>query len=338
MKKLLKTLAIALLPLSILISCGTTNVVDNSYTPTGDYLTDSINYTLSVTNPNNKAYYEEGAGYIYDHNLESAAPLITKWEKESPLDPDLSAIKFNTKYEESVSTTILQSLEVPKDKAYLTMEGKNGETIYIYEEVSLDEQGLQDAIDILEKTTIYHPVRLDIWFGLVRTYLDAGQWRMAEDAFNRCLEVLDKTDNQWLWTNNATISNVNGDRTQNDMDFILACHDYLAFLYSVRTEETISIAKNMTASLFERFPNNVVLLNLVAADNMNMGNFDEGKALFLQAYELDPTDLVVIGNLAFVSCLEKNEADFNKYYYIMINSGNEMSIEQATELKEKYFK
>ena len=334
MKKNIKTLVLSLISLSFLIFCGSTNIEKTNITPTGDFLVDSVNYTKSLSNPNNKLYYDEGAKNIYERNTEANEKLIAKWEKESPRDADLFVIKFNNEYAKAISTTVQQSAEKPTDRSFVTRKGENDEPLYVFEVTTKDSKGLKRCCDILEEALIYHPVRLDIWFGLIKTYLDAGLWNKSLDALNRCLEVLDKTDNRWLWTTNATIFHKDGDRSGNDLDFIISSYDYVKYLNSVGTKETNKVAESMKESLFEHFPNNVVLLNLVSRDYINNGQVKEGKTLLLKAHKIEPSDLIIIGNLALVSCLENNEEEFNKYYEVILNSGDEALIKQIANLHD----
>lgn len=223
-----------------------------------------------------------------------------------------------------------------EEGSYMLSKNDKGEDVYICETFDIDKNGLKRAAKILDKALKIHPVRLDMWFGLIKTYLDGSFWKEAEETFYDCLKVLEKTDNHWLWMDNKEVAQ-GADPISRDNDFVLTTHDYIAYLYMQPEPETYYAAQRMTEAILKAFPSNVVLLNLVAVDYFKLDKLDKGIEYLEQAFEITPDDMIIVANLAYCSCLKNDREKFNYYANILRNSGNPDFVNKADQLYNNYF-
>ena len=334
MKRFIKVFGLVLLQTTLLISCGSTKVTDDSKSVS--YFEEKEAYTLSCVGENSSKYYEEAVPYLKEGKQVELEKLIAKWTVEAPNDPDLFVIKYNLENQRAYEPMVMMSDVKPENGPYMLSKNDKGEDVFIYETMNINKDGIKDAAAVLEEALKIHPVRVDMWFGLIRTYLDGSFWKEAEETFYRCLEELEKTDNNWLWMNNKEIVH-NGDRTEYDNDFILTTHDYIAYLHMQPEPETYYAAQRMTDAMLKFFPSNPVLLNLVAVDYFKLGELDKGIGYLEKAFEIAPNDMVIVGNLAYFSCVKNDREKFDFYADIMRNSGNPEFVQKANQLYNEFF-
>ncbi len=141
--------------------------------------------------------------------------------------------------------------------------------------------GIKEGID-------RHPSRLDMRFGLVAAYMMRG---MADSA---CTELLSMVkyghtiDNRWLTEGGKAINDGTGEMLSGVVDY---CSDFFNGNYD-------SQCRLLSEEVLKLYPDDLRFINFLGALCFVGRNYDEAKAYFNKAYELDPCDPIVMSNIA----------------------------------------
>ena len=102
----------------------------------------------------------------------------------------------------------------------------------------------------------------------------------------------DKNKNDWYWTNNQKFSDYNW----NVEETVLGSLQDYCNLFDFYIER--DSVKNALDEILKRFPKNVVFLNYLSYYYSSVEDYDNAIKVLLSAYEIDPKDYIIIGNLA----------------------------------------
>ncbi|MBP5452518.1 MAG: hypothetical protein J6Y16_09815 [Treponema sp.] len=231
-------------------------------------------------------------------NYATVKVLLQEWEKESPSDPDLMTGWFNYYLNRKAKQKNFDGYM--KNGQY----GSYSKTVY-------DESDFKKAISYLDKALKKNPYRMDIHFGKITSLLTAEKYPEAVDAIITFLKVYDKNKNEWYWTNNQSFksNNWNIDETVRD-----ALHDYCAMFDFLVERPSI---KKALDEIVKRYPKNVIFLNYLSMYYSYGEEHQKSIDVLLTAYEIDPTDYVIVGNIAQDYERLKNYKEAEKWYLIM---------------------
>lgn len=287
---------------------------------------------------NTKEYYDAAIKAIMENNNKDFLEIVDKWENEAPKDPELYICKFNYYINKARRSVMSLDSEPPVDgKEYLKMkDDEKNQDLYFSEVIVYEPELVKEGTDNLHEALKLYPNRLDIWFGLVSAYLEVDDFGKAEKVISDCINQSKVNDNKWLWAMNEPFA-YNDNKAKRDLEYIVSIHDYLEKLYLEETDETYNIAKNISKKLLDRFPDSPVLYNFFGVDAFNLGNILEAGTYFEKAHSLDPSDMLIVGNLANFYGLNENKEKFDYCVNLLKNSGQANYVEYTKTLLKQYF-
>ncbi len=173
-----------------------------------------------------------------------------------------------------------------------------------------------------------YPDRLDLWCGFIHTANMMGDY---DDAQHVCMLVLNRlaiNGNNWYWTCNQSF--YGDDETAKENEFVGIIHDY--YCEWIDAEDGLTYAYPVAEIVAQYFPENSIALNDLALCCIYSGEYEKAAGYLENAYEANPYDLIVIGNLAYVYAELGAYEDAGKYARLMIQSGDEEYVDMGIRL------
>ena len=331
MKKYVKTLSVLLtLPL-LFISCATTSKISSSS------FEESVLNSKSLSSSNAKEYYEASANCIRSGDFEGVEYIINEWDKEAPKDADLYTMKYNLLFNKGYVPQMKMSETIPDVPQYFSTVGeKTNKKVYVYQEIVKDEELITEALSYLEQALVIHPNRLDIWFGLMTSCIQADRYDKAFSTYSKLLNQLKQNKNRWIYTLNEDVEGnyIEGGNDNQVADILC---EYIQQLYEKNTTESIAAGQKMSKMILDVMPTNLVVLFRISIYEYSLGNVDKGISILEKAFEQDPSNLDIIQNLAIMNALQKRRSEFDVYYKLLMDSGEEGYIKSAQALLQDNF-
>lgn len=269
---------------------------------------------------------------LWKNNAEEAKSFLDEWQKKNKKDPELYICYFNMYITQASKEQMYVESFLPENFNGQYMEGQNenGDKIYIYSVMEYDTELCNKAFDYIDIGLKYNPKRLDMHFGKAQLYFMLTDYAKQAEVIKKVFELNKKYKDSWLWTNNELISSVG-------VGFEESIHEYILKWYNTKNSSTYPLMKEIALLYVEQYPSDVIAYNDVGISAMFMNDLQTAKEYFTRGYELDSSDMLLLGNLARV-CYNLGEKDIaKKYYEKMATSGNAEDIEYAKQILNTYF-
>lgn len=162
------------------------------------------------------------------------------------------------------------------------------------EDINLVYKNLDRCFDSCYHGALQYPDRLDLWCGYVHAALMLGDYENAESCIQAIFDRLDFNGNNWYWTYNEPFYE---EAEKRENEFVQIIHDYIAEYLDY---DTLDYAYSVSLRLAECFPENPIALNDVAISLLYADELEAARPYLEKAMEMDPDDMVVVTNLAYV--------------------------------------
>jgi len=263
--------------------------------------------------------------YIETDEYDKAHDILQKWEKRDRKSPELYIDYFNY-YINIGRNANIEIGNNPSDAnvSILISDPETKETIgYIYDSTSYNAENVSQAIVYINKGLKYGEDRLDMYFGKVYILNDVGDYSTAAKTLIEVLEKSIKNKNRWLWENNEEV--------EDGEDFLLGnMNDYYKKWINVRTEQAIQAMEDTSKKQIELYPKNIYAYNFLAYSYILRDKKANAIPILLDAEHIDPSDIVIVNNLARLYEDTNNKVEAVKYWkkYMDLGGAEEKSYAQ----------
>ena len=267
-----------------------------------------------------------------DDKYDEATEFLGKWEKKSKKDPELYVCYFNMYIMQAKNEQMHVESFLPPNFNGQYMEGKNenGDKIYIYSVIEYDDDLCAKAFEYIDKGLSYNPKRLDMHFGKAQLYFMLAEYEKQAEVIKHIMELNKKYKDSWLWSNNETIKSA-------QVGFAASIHEYILKWYNTKNPATYPMMKEISALYVEQYPDDIRAYNDAGIAAMFTNDLESAKKYFQKGYELDPSDMILLGNLARICYNLGDTETAYKYYKIMSESENPDESEYAKNILKNYF-
>lgn len=257
-----------------------------------------------------------------------ALAIITEWEKTAPKDPELYTAAFNFYFLGSKQTAIALEKE-PASKESIPITDSTGKTAgYINTKESHNPAKIAKGLHYIDQGIAQFPNRLDMRWG--KCYV-LGQIADYDNFTNEVIAALQYSATiqcKWLWTNNQPTPN-----PQKEM--LDAVHSYMKQLYDTENDKWLVNMQRIGDVALFYYPNHIEILSSTSVAYMLTGNYTKALGYLKRAEKLNPTDFIVLNNIARCYELTRNKANARKYYQLSAKYGDAEAKETAKrKLKE----
>ena len=189
----------------------------------------------------------------------------------------------------------------------MTGKNENGDELYIYSVMEYDNEICNKAFEYIDLGLKYNPKRLDMHFGKAQLYFMLADYSKQAEVIKDIFGLNKKYKDSWLWTNNETIKAAG-------IGFEESIHEYILKWYNTNNSSTYPLMKDIALLYVEQYPSDAVAYNDVGLSAMFMNDLKTAKEYFTRGYELNPSDMLLLGNLARI-CYNLGEIDTAKKYF-----------------------
>lgn len=261
--------------------------------------------------------------------------LLEKWEKSNSNDPELFVAYFN--YYVGMSKKEIVTLgNQPQGKDVLKIMDQDStvkEPVgYIYGSTYYDPTMLSKGFSWINKGIEKYPSRLDMRFGKIYMF---GQIQDYENFTVQIIKAIDYSNeikNQWTWAE--------GKPLDDPKEFMLgSIQTYQLQLYNTENDSLLNNMKRIAESVLKYYPDHVESLSNLSIVYMLQKQYDKALMVLLKAEKINPSDYIVLGNIAQAYKLKSDYKNAIKYYELNLKYGDarakNYAKQQIEELKSK---
>lgn len=280
-------------------------------------------FALSQNNLNNTNSIEED-----DAETEKK---LEEWLLIDEKNPDVYIAYFNYYFEKSEIQSVEVSKNIPGPNVqYIPSVDENGNSIYLYIAYSYEQEYIDLAVKYIDKGISFNPERLDLYCLKISMYFQIGCYEKEKNELLKLIKLNKKYKNKWLWTNGLSADK---NLFENNINI------FIQKLIDTHIIENIIYANEISLLMYEQYPKNVTLLNLIGISYIYTGNLKSSLDYLNKANKINPNDMLIIANLAY--CY-RNLHDLEKakfYYQYMIDNGTEnyknFALKQLEDIEQK---
>lgn len=288
----------------------------------------SFTFTSIFAQTNKEKFFN-----LYNNdNVEEAKKFLEQWKKEDKKDPELYICYFNMYINESATEQMQISTSLPNnyDSQYMVGTNDDGNQIFLYSIIVYDDKLSKKAFDAIDTGIKYNPNRLDMYLGKAQFYFVRKEYKKQYDLLKKVLELNKKNKDAWLWSNNVSLDDA---KVKIEDSF----HEYFIKWYNESDEATYTIMKDISLLVIEQYPENAIAYNDAGISFILLEDYEKAKEYLQKGYDIDPTDMILVANLARVYYILDDKESSKKYYQIMSKSKNKEDRDYAKEILKNYF-
>ena len=263
---------------------------------------------------------------------EEAAAFLENWEKEDKKDPELYVCYYNMYIQKASFEQMHVESYLPRgyQGQYMTGKNDNGDTIYIYSVIEYDDENSQIAFDYIDKGISYNPQRLDMYFGKAQFLFLRGEYDKQTEVIKTVFKLNKKYADSWLWSFNQSANDL-------QIGFPESIHEYFVKWYNTGDPAAYPYMLEVSRMCTQEYPDYVVAYNDAGISALLMNDLQAAKTYFERGYELDPSDMILLSNIARINYNLGNTAEAKKYYETMAQCDDPEYSDYAKEILEEYF-
>ncbi len=255
---------------------------------------------------------------------------LEKWEKEDPENPELFIAYFNYYLARNYASGIFIDTEKKGPGPVLEIKDpKTGEGVgSINESVSYNQEDVIKSLEYLDKSLVYAPDRLDIYFGKIHVLNEIGSYKNAGETLANAINRAGINKSKWLWSNNKPVNDGKN-------FFINNVQDYYVVWFNSKTEIGLNYVKLCSEMQIEIFPDNIIAYNNLATYYSINKQYNDALEYFLKAQQIDPDDCIVLINIGLIYLKLDNPKSAKKYFEQVTAIGNEKEKKYAQSIIDK---
>ena len=260
-----------------------------------------------------KSDYEK---YIKSENIKKLEVLLPEWEKAEPDNPEMFIAYFNYYLLKGRSSGLTLDTVPPESGPVIPFSNPDtGETVgYIGGQTSYDKTNTETALKYLNKGLAIAPERLDMHFGQISILGQINEYERMAEKIIEVFRVAKKINHKWLWSNNEPM----GDDAENIM--LDSINDYHATLLTAKDTKAKEAEIKVCLAQIKAYPKSIYAYNFLGAAYMQTGEDKKALQAFFDAEKVDPSDVIVLGNIGKWYADHGDTKNAKKYYKKMLKN------------------
>lgn len=258
--------------------------------------------------------------------------LLKKWEKAGANDPDFYVAAFNYHVSHGRKEVIAMKTGTPEGDALVLKDSLGNIAGYMGSSIGYDQRDVEKAIAYIDKGIAKFPDRLDLRFGKTHLLGEYKDWQGFTNTILAAIDQSDKNKNKWFWTGGKPLENAKE-------TMLGSLQSYVMLLYNTNDDSLLPYMAQIAAKVLTYYPDNVESLSNLSIVYMLQNQPDKALVPLLKAEKIDPSDMIVQGNIAHCYKLKGDTANALKHYENMVKNGDSDSkafaAEQISNLKKK---
>jgi tetratricopeptide (TPR) repeat protein len=242
--------------------------------------------------------------------------ILKEWESKNANDPELYTSYFNYYFSKSKTELISIDKNSNGTEGYQLKDSLGNVAGYIQSNKSYNEKYAKKGMEYIEKGIFKFPKRLDMRFGKTYVLGDSENYEEFTKEIIKTIEYSNIIKNKWNWTKDKKLEDAE--------DFMLgSIQNYVTQLYDTGRDDLLENMKNIAETILKYYPNHIESLSNISIVHLIRKEFDKGLEYLQKAEKINPTDFVVLGNIAQAYKMKGDKVNAIKYYELVKKYGNE---------------
>lgn len=250
--------------------------------------------------------------------------LLAEWEKAAPNDPEFYVSATNFYFARARIETISLTPGQTGTQSIPLTDSTGKPAGYMNSSVDYKPDQVLLALGYLDKGIARFPTRLDMRFGKCYELQKISDYDDFTSEVIKTVEYSGQIDNKWLWMNNAALDS-------GEQALLETIQDYMREMYDTEIDSLLGNMKQIGEATLKLYPNCIPILSSTAVANLLTKNYDTALAYLKRAEKLNPTDFIVLNNIAQAYKMMGDKAGAIKYYQLTEKYGDDEAKRQAQE-------
>jgi hypothetical protein len=261
-------------------------------------------------------FYEKFKKFSEEKDTIQQLKILKEWESKNANDPELYTSYFNYYFSKSKTELISIDKNSNGKEGYQLKDSLGNVAGYIQSNKSYNEKYAKKGMEYIEKGILKFPKRLDMRFGKTYVLGDSENYEEFTKEIIKTIEYSNIIKNDWNWTKDKKLEDAE--------DFMLgSIQNYVTQLYDTGRDDLLENMKNIAETILKYYPNHIESLSNISIVHLIRKEFDKGLEYLQKAEKINPTDFIVLGNIAQAYKMKGDKVNAIKYYELVKKYGNE---------------
>lgn len=243
-----------------------------------------------------------------NQDYKGALALTAQWQKAEPQNPQPFIEEANVYFSQSYHDAIAITQKTPEAGELVMTNDQTHEKWVMGEGGSYDPVGCQKGIDLLEKTVVQYPYRVDIWLGLAYIHQQLKQYPQMLDVLGRACAYTSAHPKGLVGKDGKKIPD-------NSEKFMVQClQDYCVDFSQTGDPKDMEKVYQISQIMVKDYPKNSFGYDNIGGYYAAEGKWQEAKKYYTTARDLAPKDSLEWNNLGSVYRHLGDKAEATKCY------------------------
>lgn len=275
-------------------------------------------------------YQTEFLKYCQPQDTIKQLEVLHKWETSNPKDPALFIAYLNYHFLKSRNQVLALTTGEPKGKGFVLKDSLNQTKGFLGSQTSFDPIELKKGLDKIDEGIKILPNQLLLRLEKI-TYLgETSDWELFTSEIIKTVQHSSINKNQWVWPDEKE---ENGEEY-----FLLLMQDYQVKLYNTGDDSLLKNMREIATEILKYYPTHVPSLSNISITYLIAGEYEKGIEALKRAEKINPSDFIVLSNIAHGYKLKGDKVNAIEYYKKVIKHGDEkaktFAQQQIKELKQ----
>lgn len=254
--------------------------------------------------------------------------LLQEWEEQDPRNPELFTSYFNYYFQQARQEYLAMSKAQPRGESFQIKDSTGTLAGFLGSEIRYDEDLIAKGLAKIEEGIRLYPNRLDMRFGKIYAYGQLEAWEEFSREIIRAIQYSAENKNAWTWTNDEPVA-------MGEEMFLSSIQDYQIQLYNTEQDSLLLKMREIAQAVLQQYPTHIESLSNLSITHILVGEYDLGLVPLKKAEELNPSDGIVLSNIAQAYKLKGDTSQALDYYQKMLKLENPQAVDFARQQIEE---
>jgi tetratricopeptide (TPR) repeat protein len=249
--------------------------------------------------------------------------FLKNWEATNKNDPDLYVAWFNFYFLKSKKEVVRLDADTTKQEGFKVNDPITKKRVgSIYGDIYYDPQIVNKGIQYIDIGIDKFPSRLDMRFGKVYVYGIINDFEHFTSEIVKAIDYSNIIKNKWTWKENKPL--------EDPKTYMLGTiQSYQNQLYNTGNDSLLIYMSTIAKTILKYYPDHIESLSNLSIVYLINKDYKKAIETLKKAEKLNPSDYIVLGNLARAYQLDGDKINAIKYYELEIKYGDQPAKEFA---------
>lgn len=217
--------------------------------------------------------------------------VLDVWKLATPEDAEYYVAEFNYHVNLAYNEVMGILPDLPQGEAFAITDSTGEVVGYMGSYMSWDSVHTELALQTIRKGIAAHPNRLDMHFGYIHFLGQAKYWEDFAVAIEGVLAQDAVNDHHWSWSDNESF---------NEPNFPSFFQDYQVTLFDEQDPALFPYNIRISNAVLKYYPEDIPSISNLGVIAYYQEDLEGATVHFQRAVDLDPSDMIVVFNLAYM--------------------------------------